>query len=280
VIKKLLIAGNLLVIAVSSYFVVSLVYRFALASLPPAPPPREVVLPSGPAQADAVLPQSAYRVVVERDLFRTSTPTEAPPPQTDLAALEATKLQVRLLGTITSTGTRNWAVIEDTRKKEEDLYTVGDVVAGASIKEIHRGKIVLNLKGKDEILLMEDVPHPGGDDDSVDVAVAETPASFRLRRSEMERHMMNLPQLMSQVRIRPSFDNGQPDGLAVTRIQPGSIFSEMGLQDGDVIQGVNGNEIRSVEDIMALYRSMRQSESLALQVKRAGLQETLTYAFE
>jgi general secretion pathway protein C len=138
----------------------------------------------------------------------------------------------------------------------------------------------LSVQGKDEILLMEDVPHPGGDDGAVEVAVADSPASFRLRRDEMERHMMNLPQLMSQVRIRPSFDNGQPDGLAVTRIQPGSIFSEMGLQDGDVIQGVNGNEIRSVEDIMALYRSMRQSESLALQVKRQGAQETLTYAFE
>jgi general secretion pathway protein C len=85
---------------------------------------------------------------------------------------------------------------------------------------------------------------------------------------------------MKQVRIRPHFTNGEPDGLRLTGIRPDSIFYRMGLKSGDVITGVDGNDIVPVDDALKLYQSLQSSENVKLQLKRMGRSKTLEYHIE
>ena len=52
---------------------------------------------------------------------------------------------------------------------------------------------------------------------------------------------------------RPHFTAGKSDGLLLYGIQPDSLFRKMGIKNGDIIMGVDGNEIESVDDALALY---------------------------
>ena len=82
---------------------------------------------------------------------------------------------------------------------------------------------------------------------------------------------------MQQVRMRPHFTNGKPDGLTFTQIKPNSIFHKMGIKNGDVITGVDGNTIESKDDALKLYQSLQSSSNLKLQLKRRGRMKSIGY---
>jgi len=86
--------------------------------------------------------------------------------------------------------------------------------------------------------------------------------------------------MLTQVRIRPYFSEGKPDGFLVSRIKQGSIFQKMGLKNGDVIQGVNDSPIGSADDMLGLYKELQSGSEITLNIKRRGKQETLKYTFK
>jgi general secretion pathway protein C len=54
----------------------------------------------------------------------------------------------------------------------------------------------------------------------------------------------------------------------------------MGLKSGDVITGVDGENIVSVDDALKLYQSLQSSTNVKLELKRMGRSKTLKYNIE
>ena len=77
-----------------------------------------------------------------------------------------------------------------------------------------------------------------------------------LQRSQIDAAMENVTDLMSQIKVRPHFTDGKPDGIMLSSIQPRSIFRRMGLRSGDIITGVDGKEIESVDDALQFYENL------------------------
>jgi general secretion pathway protein C len=82
---------------------------------------------------------------------------------------------------------------------------------------------------------------------------------------------------MTEIVIRPHLENGQPDGLALSNIKPNSIFRRMGLRNGDVLKGVDGNEIQSVDDALKLYENLKDSDSVQVTLSRRGQDRIINY---
>lgn len=98
-----------------------------------------------------------YTIIVDRNIFQaviTKTETKEPPPSAE--ELAATKLKLSLMGTISGVERDSRAIIADDLKKQQDIYQVGDSIQGALIKSIERGRVVLNVNGVDEELLLKD----------------------------------------------------------------------------------------------------------------------------
>jgi len=89
--------------------------------------------------------------------------------------------------------------------------------------------------------------------------------------------MENVSDLMSQVKIRPHFENGQPDGLTLSSLKPRSIFRKMGLRNGDIITGIDGSPIQTVDDALKFYENLTSSSNVALQLKRRGREKAIEY---
>jgi len=230
---------------------------------------------------------------LQRDLFKTKPgQVEVKVDTIDLDKLKQTQLNLRLWGTILRESDQSYAVIEDTRKRKQGLFRVGDTVENASIKMILRKKVVLTVGGKDEILLMDsdktksrsasqqvpprEMPEPY--EETMPPVDAEDAVS--LDRERINEALQNINQLMSQVKVRPHFQDGRPNGLLLSHIQQNSIFSEMGLQNGDIVKGVNGNMIESVDDALKFYENLRASPSVELQIQRQGEEMNLSYQIQ
>ena len=72
------------------------------------------------------------------------------------------------------------------------------------------------------------------------------PETGPLTKKEVDAALPDYPALMQQIRVRSQFQGGRPAGFVIYKIEPGSIFERMGLENSDVIVKVNGMEITSV----------------------------------
>ena len=59
---------------------------------------------------------------------------------------------------------------------------------------------------------------------------------YQIERSTVNNALANLNDLAMQARIVPSFKNGQANGFKLFSIKPDSLYSKIGIQNGDVIQ--------------------------------------------
>lgn len=278
--KRYFAALNILLIAVIVYFSVKAFYKVATADLNNAPS-REVTTRHVISSEDVTVhPMPYYREIVERNLFNSKKGNGQHTERLDIETLEPTDLKLKLLGTVSGNNKKAYAVIEDTAKKHQDLYRIGDSIQNATLKMILREKVILRVNGKDEILNIEEASGSRKTGIVSKRAGMATSQNITLKRSRIESAVKDVNNLMKQVRIRPHFRNGKPDGLRLTGIRPNSIFYNMGLKSGDIITGVNNNNIESVDDVLKFYQSLQSSSSVQLQIKRRGRPKTINYNIE
>jgi general secretion pathway protein C len=223
---------------------------------------------------------------MDRNIFGSKDQAAEGVKPTDIETLEPTSLKLALLGTVAGTQQSAVAVIEETDKRKQGLYRVGDSVQDATVKMILRGKVVLRVGDKDEILTMEESSSRRAalEQEASSSGRGRRPsrapirgASITVRRSDVQDALKNINTLLSQVRIRPHFKDGKANGLALSNIKGDSIFARLGLRDGDVVQGVNDRPIRSPDDIVSFYNKLTSASRISLQINRRGQDRTINY---
>ena len=219
----------------------------------------------------------SYNIISERNLFGTKG-KEGKEREIDLENLEETELNLALRGTVVMGGELDYAVIEEKDKRKQGLFRVGDEVAGAEISRIMRGKVVLNVEGRDEILIMEEAGAKGTGRETT-VATA-TKSSVNVKKEEIDSALQDMSKILTQARVRPYFSEGEADGFMISRIKQGSIFQKMGKRNGDIIQGVNNEPIKSPDDMLELYKGLKSGSQITLNIKRRGKEEALEYVFQ
>ncbi len=110
--------------------------------------------------------------------------------------------------------------------------------------------------------------------------VSAYPRQLTLRSDQIESALENVDQLMEQARIRPHIEEGRPAGVSITGIKPNTVFRKMRLRNGDIITGVNGAPIESVEDAMRVFGDLSSASEIQLEIKRRGRTRTLNYKIE
>jgi general secretion pathway protein C len=288
--RTYLILINLLFLTGASYLGVSTFYQVVGTKFEVIDPSIEDSETKTAPTRESVKPLSDYKAIEERNLFRLAE-KQAPasePVKVDIEALEETKLQLKLWGTVTGNGQNDYAVIEDLKQHVQQLYHREEAIQNAIVKEIHREKVVLEVNGSFEVLQMEDIQGTAGGSKIAGRTIREKPGasntpeskSISLKRERIDEAVNDLGSLMKQVRIRPHFKDGQSDGLTLSGIRSNSIFGEMGFRNGDVIVGVDGKNITSVDDALSLYQNLQSAENVQVQIRRRGRLQTIDYAVE
>lgn len=288
-IQRAITLANLALIALGAYFAAGLFYQIwgiGLQSSEPAIAEESAV--SRRSENIVQKPYRAYQPIHQRDLFKTQKAPVTPAKKTDvnLENMEETKLKLKLWGTVTGLTEKSYAVIENTQKREQNLYRVGDSIENATLKMIFKSKVVLSVNGKDEVLAMEEMVS-GTPNRHVRTGSAERIAPptggirkqrVSLRRNMIDDAMSDVSKLMTQIRISPKMgEDGQQEGLAMSNIKPNSIFRRMGLRNGDVLKSVDGQEIQTVDDALKLYESLKSADKVAVQIQRRGRDRTIEY---
>ncbi|MDD5723223.1 MAG: type II secretion system protein N [Syntrophales bacterium] len=265
--RSYFISINCVLIILAAFLCVKTIYEFAgprkYTEAPQKPQTRQ------PTLSDTIQhPLIFYDNIAKRNLFNPPDGRAKTEEPVNLESLEQTKLKLKLLGTATGDGKEGYAVIEDSTERSQNLYRRGDTLQSATIKTVLRGKVILIVNGRGEVLEME--KSTGGESAVYDShAETDTPTPS-ISRSQIDKTLKNINSLLQQAIIIPHFNNGQPDGFSLIDIRPDTLIQKVGLRNGDIITGLNGRTIKTMDDAREFYRQLGSSESISLQIKRQG----------
>jgi general secretion pathway protein C len=290
--------ANFLLITAGVYLCVNAFYTFVTARLDYGISTGVTVNRLSPSPVELSHPPLAdYTAITKRNIFNSSTQEQEAAPvvekKLDLEKLKQTDLKLKLWGTVTGQNEGAYAVIEDTKVRKQNLYRAGDTIQNAVVKLILREKVVLKVGDNDEILAMEvnigrggsrrpgrrDVRSPSPSS-AQKLPVSRYPRKIKLKGDQIQKAMENLGDLMEQATLRPHIENGQSAGISITGIKPNAIFRKMRLRNGDIITGVNGDSIDSVEDAIKVVEQLSSGSDIQLQIKRRGREQSLDYSIE
>jgi general secretion pathway protein C len=267
-----------------------------------APPPRPIL----PANLDA---DRLYRLIgVEPPKAAEIAAAAAVParPQTcgDKAA-RPVKSDLRLLLVVAvqaEVPTASLVTLTDTATRESRVLGVGEEFHGAKLLAVDRLGDAADATGN-AFRLVAVICNGGtkeyldgdaatlGADPGLNVGVAQVPGRpapprpaggrldgvrlladnrYEIDKAVIESSLSNLNSLATQARLVPSFKNGVANGFKLFQIQPGSLYSSIGIENGDVITRINGYEINSPDKALEIYQKLRESSHVTLELDRGG----------
>lgn len=195
-------------------------------------------------------------------------------------------INAKLLGTMVSNSDKySFATVSEPGKKEPKNYRVGDLIVGeAKIYQIERNRVFFTYNGRKEYLEVDKLPniYRMGTNNS---APSTSPApsggvkveggKVTVSKAKVDSTLQDLNQVIQQARMVPNYNNGQVDGFKIFGIKGGSIFSDLGLQNGDVINQINGTQIDSLEKALPMLQLLKTESSYTIDITRNGAKQSM-----
>jgi len=156
--KRFLLLGNVLLSGLIIWVGVSIVTTWASSGRAGN---ADLIIPSKMSMPKELASSKArrledYGLIASKDVFHTTKETAKTAGKDQGEEIKVTDLNLELKGTVVGDGKDSYAFILDRGSKKEDAYYVNDFVMGAQILRIMKGRVVLNVDGKEEALLMLD----------------------------------------------------------------------------------------------------------------------------
>ncbi|MCB0327592.1 MAG: PDZ domain-containing protein [Bdellovibrionales bacterium] len=252
---------------------------------------------SGPRLETSRLRKGDYVSICKRNIFDSSkqTPCEkaiepivlAPrEPEIDPNAKPVrSSISATLLGTMVSSNPKaSFASIQERGEKDSKNYYIDDKILGeADIYDIQRNRVYFYRNGRREYLEVNKIPNVYSSSQSSSSTRSGTASSgirkqggkIFVTREKVDATLGDLNNVVQQARMVPNFNAGKVDGFKVFGIRGGSIFQELGLKNGDVINQINGTLIDSIEKAIPMLQLLKTESSYSIDVTRGGSKQTL-----
>lgn len=215
-----------------------------------------------------------FGIIAQKAIFgslgQPTTPQAKPTPRPGAST------QFSLIGTFVSPGQASFAIIEEQKKKQQEVFLLSDSVFGeAKLTAILSDRVEINRNGQTEVLMLDTGPDTSG---PVEGGVALTSADeYAVDEAELDKALENLPLLLTQARAVPFFKEGRAVGLRLFAIRAGSLFEKIGLQNGDVLKTVNGNSLADLSQAMTLFQKLKDERSIGLVLERNSVERQMRY---
>ena len=103
---------------------------------------------------------------------------------------------------------------------------------------------------------------------------------YELDREVVNKVLENPAAIAKGARIVPSIKNGKSNGFKLYAIRPSSVYSKIGLKNGDTIHSINGFELSSPDKALEVYMKLREASSLSVNATRRGKPVTMNYSIK
>ncbi len=186
-------------------------------------------------------------------------------------------LHVKLLGTLIGDEDDSAASVYLVDLQRVITVRPGDQLLDGEVLEIKPRFLRVLRQGQLEIIRSEFSSQPPAARQSVsssELLRRESDNTFTVSRADLERQMTTLLDgLMKGCHLIPAFVNGKPVGFKIFSIKPGSLYQQLGFENGDVLTQINGVPL-DANGLMALSAQLMRPSKIEVDATRNGVART------
>lgn len=241
----------------------------------------------------------AITKILERNVFNSEGAMGDVDPTADGPQMAKTQLPIKVLGIIYGGNPFNGIVmIENTQNRTVNSFMVGDQMSPeAKLLEIQREIIIIDNQGRKEFAAIEEVElrrssRKGG---GKKVASAPTslggsgyateapPESFKEEGFERKGSSIEMTaeyksrllttdfaSVLQDAKASPNLVDGVLRGWRMDRIRKNSFWEKSGIQNGDIIEEINGVALTDAGQSVKTLQSFRNESEVDIKVNRSG----------
>ncbi|MDR0664144.1 MAG: hypothetical protein LBF86_01295 [Helicobacteraceae bacterium] len=192
-------------------------------------------------------------------------------------------------GAATLTGVKLKAIYSENDKNGFVVIDEGTKLVFVGIGETLRGYTLSALESKKAVFAKDGVNYELSlDEQTREARLISAPQSQSgaidakqqkrlVERDELARYRQNPRLIWDNIGIAPINENGKFKEFRVTFVAKNSVFSELGLQAGDVLKSANGVELDGFAAALRLYAKIDEMDSFRLTIIRNNQVRELAY---
>ena len=280
-------------------FVAMLLINLMLKQEPP--PLRRKSISMEEIQKKKIAPIINLEKIYKQDIFDTFTPIEKKPekqdfvtpvpqpkapvilPPPDPVKMELVPaLNITLKGIISSLDeTKGVAMIADETNKEK-IYHLSNKIKDGQILKITRNKIViLRANGQQETFFLRkeglEQEHPAEDIKWLRAIKKIDDQNYEVDPTNFAKEVESLGALIEELKLRASYQKGNPVGIKVGKLDVNSLGQILGLNENDILVSINDLNTIDLKNRIKLYDTLyasKEGDNIKLVLKRND-QETI-----
>ena len=175
-------------------------------------------------------------------------------------------------------GTSGFAIVAmKSSSSKTSVVSVGEVFSGYKLKNILKDGVVFTRSGADHILNMIKAKTLASS------AVKVVPVLKELKkvsRKDINNYIENNAQLWKDIAIDAIKESGKIKGFQVKRINKNSKIASLGLQKYDLIVAANNVRLKSLKDVLDIYKDIKKLKTVQLVVLRNNVEQELIYEID
>jgi general secretion pathway protein C len=215
------------------------------------------------------------------------TPDVAAPSEKPVDAPE-TRLNLKLSGVFAIEDESKGLALIASGSSPENMYLVGDQIPGNIVlSAVYPDRVLLKRGAQYETLRLPETQSTGLDYAPTRSAPASAPAEEEMEGSgeqnnlgQIRRDFLRNPTKLAElVQIAPVEEGGQTTGYRITALKDDPLFTELGLQSGDVVKRVNGIDLDSSAKGLQVLQQLRRAKQVLVTLDRNGQTIELNHSF-
>jgi general secretion pathway protein C len=156
------------------------------------------------------------------------------------------------------------------------IIVLNEVFRGYKLTQVNPDYAIMSKSGKNyELRFKEDAEAPKAITKAETVQVSDK-AVF-VKRNEIKYFTKNYKKIWDNIKIDEVVKDKHLEGFKVKTIKKNSIFSKIGLKEGDIITAVNNKELKSISQVFKLYNNIDKLDSIKITLKRGNETKELEY---
>jgi len=210
---------------------------------------------------------------------------ELPEPQ----FLDPINIKLKGIVVFNTDNSKNRAIIEDNKTKEENIYSVGESIEDARLIRILNNKIIIvRSNGQQEVLYLREEDAKNDPAyiiiDQWDDAVKKiTESEYTINAKEFVNRINNLGQLVDALGLTTAYEKGVSIGCKIGKLDEKSVGPQIGLKTGDIILAVNKIPADTTENRLAIYQQITllgNNGTIDVSIRRNNNEQKIHYTLQ
>lgn len=172
-----------------------------------------------------------------------------------------------------------WITIEETSGDKSYILSQNEQIDGYTLSKLFKNYVIFEKNKKEfklELINKDSLPEDETQNSNNQEIIQKEKGAV-VNREYLNSYISNADKIWNNISINEVKNGDKIEGFKITKINKNSVFSKLGLQEGDVIKSINNKALDSYSEAFNIYNNMGNIMDLNIEILRNNEVMELNY---